>query len=158
MLCIKTLTDPSSAYRPCSNQEFEMTTASSNNSFVRDGLLYLVPTLTSDVIGRDSVLGSPPYTFNLTGCTDTNATNCGAVSNASANVVIPPVMSARINTRSHYAIRYGRVEISAKLPRGDWLWPALWMLPVNDTYGPWPASGEIDIMESRGNGPEYPDQ
>ena len=135
-----------------------MTTASPNNSFVRDGQLYLVPTLTSDVIGYDAVLGSPPHTFNLTGWTDANATNCGAVSNASANAVIPPVMSARIHTRGHYSIRYGRVEISAKLPRGDWMWPALWMLPVVDTYGPWPLSGEIDIMESRGNSRAYSGQ
>ncbi|KAI0739930.1 concanavalin A-like lectin/glucanase [Daedaleopsis nitida] len=137
------------------NQEFEMTTASANNSFVRDGRLYLVPTLTSDMIGYDAVIGSSPTIFNLTGCTDANATNCGAASNASAKAVIPPVMSARIHTRGHYAIRYGRVEIRAKLPRGDWLWPALWMLPVEEKYGAWPRSGEIDIMEGRGNGPEY---
>ncbi len=132
-----------------------MTTSSANNSFVRDGRLYIVPTLTEDVIGSNNVLGSPPFVYNITGCTDANATNCGAVSNASANAVIPPVMSARIHTRGHYAIQYGRVEITAKLPRGDWLWPALWMLPVDDKYGPWPRSGEIDIMEARGNGPDY---
>ncbi|KAI1782033.1 concanavalin A-like lectin/glucanase domain-containing protein [Ganoderma leucocontextum] len=137
------------------NQEFEMTTNSANNSFVRDGHLYIVPTLTSDVIGRDNVLGVAPFTFNLTGCTDANATNCGAVSNSTANAVIPPVMSARIHTKNHYSIKYGRVEISAKLPRGDWLWPALWMLPVNNAYGAWPRSGEIDIMEARGNGVDY---
>ncbi len=132
-----------------------MATNSANNSFVRDGHLYIVPTLTSDVIGRDSVLGVSPHTFNLTGCTDANVTNCGAVSNASAKAVIPPVMSARLHTKNHYSIRYGRVEIQAKLPRGDWLWPALWMLPVDDEYGAWPRSGEIDIMEARGNGVEY---
>lgn len=44
----------------------------------------------------------------------------------------------------------------AKLPRGDWLWPAIWMLPKNNEYGQWPASGEIDIMESRGNDESYP--
>jgi len=53
--------------------------------------------------------------------------------------------------------RYGRVEIRAKMPTGDWIWPALWMLPVNNTYGPWPASGEIDIVEARGNSIEYTD-
>jgi beta-glucanase (GH16 family) len=46
---------------------------------------------------------------------------------------------------------YGRVEVRAKLPRGDWLWPAIWLLPQWNQYGDWPASGEIDIMESRGN-------
>jgi len=41
------------------------------------------------------------------------------------------------------------------MPNGDWLWPALWMLPTENVYGPWPLSGEIDIVESRGNGIEY---
>ena len=41
--------------------------------------------------------------------------------------------------------------MKAKLPKGDWLWPAIWMLPKYQEYGTWPASGEIDIMESRGN-------
>jgi len=36
------------------------------------------------------------------------------------------------------------------------MWPAIWMLPVNSTYGPWPASGEIDIAESRGNDFRHP--
>jgi len=39
---------------------------------------------------------------------------------------------------------------------GDWIWPAIWMLPRYDEYGEWPMSGEIDIMESRGNAPGYP--
>lgn len=29
----------------------------------------------------------------------------------------------------------------------DWLWPAIWMMPQNSTYGAWPASGEIDVGE-----------
>ena len=37
------------------------------------------------------------------------------------------------------------------MPLGDWLWPAIWMLPAEHVYGQWPASGEIDIVESRGN-------
>ncbi|CAG2178229.1 unnamed protein product, partial [Oppiella nova] len=45
---------------------------------------------------------------------------------------------------------YGRFVISARLPKGKHLWPAIWMMPKDDTYGDWPASGEIDIMESRG--------
>ena len=43
------------------------------------------------------------------------------------------------------------MEVRAKLPKGDWLWPAIWLLPRYNEYGTWPASGEIDIMESRGN-------
>ena len=80
---------------------------------------------------------------------------CGAVSNKTSGSVIPPVMSARITTKNSHHIQYGKVEIVARIPEGDWLWPALWMLPVDDAYGPWPQSGEIDIMESRGNSPDY---
>src|SRR3546814_18014545 len=58
-------------------------------------------------------------------------------------------------TQSKFDLKYGRIEWKAKLPRGDWLWPALWLLPTNDKYGEWPASGEIDVMESRGNNLSY---
>ena len=67
-----------------------------------------------------------------------------------------PIKSARIRTAESFSFKYGRVEVEAKLPKGDWLWPAIWMLPRDDQYGDWPSSGEIDIMESRGNPPSYP--
>ncbi|TDL18550.1 concanavalin A-like lectin/glucanase [Rickenella mellea] len=131
------------------NGQFEMTTSSPNNSFVRDGVLYIVPTLTSDVIGNQAIFDG--YTFNLTDCTNTNKTACGVVSNSSTQTVINPVQSARITTRNSHNIQYGKVEVRARIPKGDWIWPAIWMLPVDDAYGPWPMSGEIDILESRGN-------
>jgi len=43
------------------------------------------------------------------------------------------------------------VQIRAQLPKGDWIWPAIWLLPKHNFYGNWPASGEIDLVESRGN-------
>ena len=56
--------------------------------------------------------------------------------------------SARINTRDRFAFRYGRIEARIRLPGGQGLWPALWLLPQDDTYGSWAASGEIDVMEA----------
>lgn len=49
---------------------------------------------------------------------------------------------------------YGRFEARMKIPFDDGIWPALWMLPVNNTYGPWPRSGELDIMENIGYKPK----
>jgi beta-glucanase (GH16 family) len=49
--------------------------------------------------------------------------------------------------------RYGRIEIRAKLPVGQGIWPALWMLPQDESYGTWAASGEIDILEAKGQEP-----
>lgn len=89
-------------------------------------------------------------------CTSTERANCIAATDLSNGSVVPPVRSARINTKGSHHITYGRIEVTAKMPIGDWLWPAIWMMPVNDTYGPWPASGEIDILESRGNNHTYP--
>ncbi len=72
--------------------------------------------------------------------------------------------SARLNSK--YAFTYGRVEVRAKLPQGPGTWPAIWTLGKNiaepggywyDEYGevPWPACGEIDIMEHWGTNPNY---
>ncbi len=55
-------------------------------------------------------------------------------------------MSGKLTTVNSFAFTYGRVEVKAKLPKGDWLWPAIWALPRYNEYGEWPASGEIDIM------------
>ena len=42
----------------------------------------------------------------------------------------------------------------AKQPNGRGIWPAIWMMPQDEsTYGWWPASGEIDIYEGRGQNP-----
>ncbi|KAG6873720.1 hypothetical protein C0995_012186 [Termitomyces sp. Mi166 len=83
---------------------------------------------------------------------------CKAITNKAAGAVINPVMSAKITTKGKVGIKYGRVEVVAKVASGDWLWPAVWMMPENNTYGAWPLSGEIDILEARGNSPAYPAQ
>lgn len=45
---------------------------------------------------------------------------------------------------------YGWFEARARLTKGMHLWPAVWLIPTDGAYGPWPRSGEIDIMEARG--------
>ncbi len=58
--------------------------------------------------------------------------------------------STRIVSRNKGDWLYGRIEVKAKLPKGKGTWPAIWMLPTDNTYGGWPHSGEIDIMEHVG--------
>lgn len=62
--------------------------------------------------------------------------------------------SARLVTKNKGDWTYGKVAIRAKLPQGKGTWPAIWMLPTVNTYGGWPASGEIDIMEHVGYAPD----
>ena len=58
--------------------------------------------------------------------------------------------STRMISRGKGDWLYGRFVVRAKLPRGRGTWPAIWMLPSDNGYGIWPASGEIDIMEHVG--------
>ena len=62
--------------------------------------------------------------------------------------------SARMLTRGVVDWLYCKVEVRAKLPSGKGTWPAIWMLPTDNAYGEWPASGEIDIMEHVGHDPD----
>jgi beta-glucanase (GH16 family) len=52
-------------------------------------------------------------------------------------------ISGRIDTRDKFDFRYGSAAARIKLPPGVGLWPAFWILG----YGPWPGSGEIDVLE-----------
>ncbi len=56
--------------------------------------------------------------------------------------------SGQVTTYGKAAFRYGRIEVRARLPQGQGLWPAIWMMPVHDAYGAFPRSGEIDIAEA----------
>ncbi|XP_060535589.1 beta-1,3-glucan-binding protein-like [Cylas formicarius] len=104
-------------------KEFQWYTNSSRNSYVENGILHIKPTL-----------------YNETGTDPINEPN------------FYPIRSARISTEDLFAFKYGFVEINAKIPSGDWLFPALWMMPSEGTYTKvWPLCGEIDIMEAAGN-------
>lgn len=61
--------------------------------------------------------------------------------------------SGMIRTLGRASWLYGRVEVRAQLPKGQALWPAIWMSPVDRAYGGWPSSGEIDIVEMLGQTP-----
>jgi len=113
------------------NGEIQHYTSRQDNSFVTDGVLHIVAKKES--------------------FTDQGETKA--------------YTSARLNSK--FAFQYGRVEVRAKLPQGVGTWPAIWMLGKNiqeagayweqqgyDTT-PWPACGEIDIMEHWGTNQNY---
>ncbi len=52
-----------------------------------------------------------------------------------------------IQTGGKFSFQYGRLEVHARLSRGQGSWPAIWMMPARSVYGGWPLSGEIDVME-----------
>ncbi|KHN95758.1 Concanavalin A-like lectin/glucanase [Metarhizium album ARSEF 1941] len=165
---------------------FDWTTTDPKNSYVDSDGLHIVPTLTNETTPITNADLFANYTLDLTkdgSCTSNNANaSCIITSDPQKGTMIPPIRSARLSTKGKKSIRYGRVEVVARLPKGDWIWPAICMsfrlsvsprnphltkgnlpsrrqgmMPEGSTYGDWPRSGEIDIMESRGNARSYPE-
>lgn len=61
--------------------------------------------------------------------------------------------SARLKSESTYTAQYGRIEARIRIPRGQGIWPAFWMLGADIGQVGWPACGEIDVMENVGYEP-----
>ena len=62
--------------------------------------------------------------------------------------------SARIHTKNKHTFTYGKIEMRAKLPRGQGIWPAFWLLGSDISKVGWPTCGEIDVMELVGKEPK----
>lgn len=103
------------------NEELQCYTDSADNSFVKDGILNIVA-IKGESSGPDGPQGDGP-------------------------IVSKPYSSARLSSKNKFSTRYGRICARAKLPVGQGLWPAIWMLPNNPKYT-WAVDGEIDIMEA----------
>ncbi|MDA3901502.1 MAG: carbohydrate binding domain-containing protein [Spirochaetes bacterium] len=107
------------------NNELQYYTDSETNAFIDDGAL-IIRAIEEDIDEEDP--DNPAQTYSYT--------------------------SAKLLSKGKFVATYGRFEIRAKLPVGQGLWPAIWMLSEEDEYGPWAGSGEIDIMENRGSDPD----
>lgn len=62
--------------------------------------------------------------------------------------------SGRIRSINKVDFASGRIEVRARLPIGQAYWPAVWLLPTENYYGTWPLSGEIDLLEGKGQEPK----
>ncbi len=87
-------------------------------------------------------------------CRDGNLVIEARADSAVINGEVCPITSASLTTKDRSAWKYGYVEVRAKLPSSLGTWPAIWMMPQEQSYGRWPRSGEIDILEHVGYNPE----
>ncbi|CAH1801999.1 unnamed protein product [Owenia fusiformis] len=134
------------------NWEFQYYTNNRSNSYTKDGNLYIKPTLTEDKIGDNKLQSA---NLNLWGASPSDLCTGnlweGCERTGSATRYINPIQSALLRSVDKFHFTYGRVEVRAKMSQGDWIWPAIMLLPNYEEYGSWPASGEIDLVEARGN-------
>lgn len=100
------------------NGQFEWTTANERNAYIDKGVLRIVPTLTDAVLTDADIING--YTLNLTSdgtCTSSQARDCVVISNSTKPPfpIINPVQSARLTTAGKFSMKYGKLEIRAKL-------------------------------------------
>jgi len=130
------------------NWEFQWYVNDRSNSYTTGGNLHIKPTFTADIYG-EAFLTSGRVVIPPEVCTQEWHYGCDRT--GTPDNIINPIRSALVSTIDSFAYKFGTLEIRAKMPVGDWLWPALWMMPKYSVYGDWPRSGEIDLMEMRGN-------
>ncbi|XP_014612696.1 PREDICTED: beta-1,3-glucan-binding protein-like [Polistes canadensis] len=111
-----------------------------------DGVLRIQPVILEDLYGVNITIYGK---LNLAGCTSNIPQECSQ--NAEAFNILPPIISAKLNTKTRFAFKYGKIEIRAKFPEGDWLYPELWLEPLYSLYGPNYASGRVLLGFARGN-------
>lgn len=99
--------------------------ADNENSFAKGGKLHIKPTLTACKFGFEAIEN---HHIRLDDCTDSDSEYCQC--KAGGDVILSPVRSARLTTKDSFSFKYGRVEIIARMVEGDWLWPAIWLMPT----------------------------
>lgn len=114
------------------NNELQCYTDRAQNAFVADGHLH-IKAIKETFSGQAKGDDDPAY-------------------NAGDTSVTREYTSARLRSKGKGDWKYGKMDIRAKLPKGQGVWPAIWMLPTEWKYGTWPLSGEIDIMEAVNSG------
>uniref|UniRef100_A0A023F500 Putative beta-1 n=1 Tax=Triatoma infestans TaxID=30076 RepID=A0A023F500_TRIIF len=123
--------------------EFIIFQKKEQNAFIKNGKLYLKPTLLEDEFVRRGRL-------ELHRCTGMPYSE-ECVRQAATFSILPPIEAARINTKDSITFKYGIIQVRAKLPLGDWIIPEIWLEPKRKLYGPSYASGRIRIAMARGN-------
>lgn len=103
------------------NWEFQWYVSDHINSYASDGKFHIKPTLTSEIFG-ESFLTSGRVTIPADQCTHSDFDGCNRT--GTPDSIINPIRSSIVTTLNSFHYKFGRLEIRAKMPRGDWLWPA----------------------------------
>ncbi|XP_055913520.1 uncharacterized protein LOC129947111 [Eupeodes corollae] len=122
-----------------------------NNEVIRigNGMATLKPVPLTRTYGADILTKEFSLGPNCTGILDTD--DC--IRTANSLDILPPFISAQFSTKARFSFKHGRVEIRAKMPNAPWVFPQLFLEPVDSRYGAKNyQSGQIRMALSRNNG------
>lgn len=113
---------------------------------VSGGILKIQPLVLEDYYGENATAYGM---IRLNPCSSRIAAEC--TRQAVSYNIIPPVISARLTTKESFSFQHGKVEIRAKFPEGDWLYPEMWLEPKYNSQLPDETRGCILLGLARGN-------
>ncbi|XP_034942561.1 beta-1,3-glucan-binding protein-like [Chelonus insularis] len=113
---------------------------------VENGVLKIIPTLFENSYGINTTFHGE---LRLTECTGIYAGECSR--KAMGFSILHPVISTRLMTKDSFSFCYGKIEIRAKFPEGDWLYPEMWLQPKYTTHDSGYLSGRVILGMARGN-------
>lgn len=132
--------------------DFVMYDDKPDNCYITEGKLYIQPNRIEDIPGYDEIKirsGEINFGEKCTGIVDPER-ECKR--QAGLFRILPPIVSGRINTKDSFSFRYGKIEVRAKLPKGDWLFPLIALEPQTSDYGiSGYASGQLRVAYIRAN-------
>lgn len=114
--------------------------------YVENGFLKIKPLILENLYGDNATTYGK---LILSGCTSKISSECER--KGKSFHILPPILSGRLNTKNTFSFQYGKIEIRARFPKGDWLYPEMWLQPKYDYYGPNYSSGCVILGLSRGN-------
>ncbi|KAF7268732.1 hypothetical protein GWI33_018085 [Rhynchophorus ferrugineus] len=129
--------------------EFVMYDDSEKTLSVTNGHLVITPTLLDNIYGNNYVTSANGLDIGER-CTGIRA-SAECYQRPQGWYIIPPVLSSQLSTKGKFSFKFGKIEVKAKLPKGDWLYPELYLNPEKEIYGPNYESGQIRIAYSAGN-------
>ncbi|XP_049819661.1 beta-1,3-glucan-binding protein-like isoform X1 [Aethina tumida] len=115
---------------------------------IKNEKLHIRPIPTEDVYGKGFVFTNLDLNTQAAKCTGSVYT---CYRKAKGQFIVPPVLSSQINTKNKFAFKYGKIEVRAKLPKGNWIYPEIFLNPLTEKYGSDFLSGQMRIAFSQGN-------
>lgn len=113
-----------------------------------NGTAILKPIIFNDVYGNNAVTEGLDLRYDCTG--ELNTTECRR--DGDSDYILPPLITSQFSTINSFRFRYGRVEIRAKLPSADWVFPQVFLNPVKHKYGSTNySSGQLRVVQSQGS-------
>lgn len=117
------------------DQEFVLYLNVSEVLQVKNGMVRIFPELTGSHFQQHNHPLNIKHDIGPRCTGRANSEECVRDGSATSYLSIPPFIAAQFSTKRHFSFKYGRVEIRAKLPRANWVFPQLWLQPVNEKYG-----------------------